>query len=305
MPVLPARHNLYHMKPNITDQSQNRRLQNSNIQSSDPSLIHEQAMHDDFTALKLRKNSLSSSASQSALPTAIMYTSANIQSNYQHDLISSSSCSNEDNNLIKYNKDDSNKLGSTITASNVAISDTISGTTIANTRTLPASANEVLPEFGASKLDPKYQTLPYNTKFTINYLTSSQSSTLAPSMATQTSTTVNKVTNSVSVSNSSNVSNLIGRRPSGEGGESVIDGVAEEIKNVGLNLQQQQSQQQVMNVVYSIPIPSGINKGLATGLANEMRPTSASSVGTSSISSLSNSPSPSSSAIPGTTINSR
>ena len=27
---------------------------------------------------------------------------------------------------------------------------------------------EYIPEFGASKLDPKYQTLPYNTKFGIN-----------------------------------------------------------------------------------------------------------------------------------------
>ncbi|XP_039293647.1 apoptosis-stimulating of p53 protein 1 isoform X4 [Nilaparvata lugens] len=33
---------------------------------------------------------------------------------------------------------------------------------------------DVLPEFGASKSDPKYQTLPYNTKFGVNYVSAKQ-----------------------------------------------------------------------------------------------------------------------------------
>ncbi|RZF39774.1 hypothetical protein LSTR_LSTR003435 [Laodelphax striatellus] len=34
----------------------------------------------------------------------------------------------------------------------------------------PEKCDEALPEFGASKSDPKYQTLPYNTKFGVNYV---------------------------------------------------------------------------------------------------------------------------------------
>lgn len=36
---------------------------------------------------------------------------------------------------------------------------------------IPKTEDENLKEFTVSKSDPKYQTLPYNTKFTVNLLT--------------------------------------------------------------------------------------------------------------------------------------
>lgn len=35
----------------------------------------------------------------------------------------------------------------------------------------PDNQAEFLPEFAGGKADPKYQTLPYNTKFTVNFVT--------------------------------------------------------------------------------------------------------------------------------------
>lgn len=125
---------------------------------------------------------------------------------------------------------------------------------------------EVLPEFGASKSDPKYQTLPYNTKFTVNYVTQ-------PSLGLR------------------NI-NTQSRRPAGEGIENITTESTESAKNNNNSvnhLNNNVNQQQLMNVVHSIPIPTGANKGLATPLANQNNnkpnPTISSSASSSSSSS--------------------
>lgn len=126
---------------------------------------------------------------------------------------------------------------------------------------------ENLPEFSASKSDPKYQTLPYNTKFTVNYVTHP---------------------------NSGMKGVMSQRRPPGEGGENICDTV-ELVKNNNnsvnhVNNNMTSNQQQLMNVVHSIPIPSGVNKGLATPLANQSKlsPSSSSTSSTSSLSIIGN-----------------
>ncbi|XP_046663876.1 apoptosis-stimulating of p53 protein 1 isoform X3 [Homalodisca vitripennis] len=129
---------------------------------------------------------------------------------------------------------------------------------------------ENLPEFGASKSDPKYQTLPYNTKFTVNYVTH-------PTMG---------------------VKGMVPqRRPPGEGGENVVCDSIEMVKNNNNSVNHVNNnvtQQQLMNVVHSIPIPTGVNKGLATPLANQsklspsMMSSSSSTSSTSSLSVLGN-----------------
>lgn len=130
---------------------------------------------------------------------------------------------------------------------------------------------ESLPEFGASKFDSKYQTLPYNTKFTVNYVTHPNSHLGVTNMISQ-------------------------RRPPGEGGEHVCDPI-ELVKNNNNSVNQvnnNMTQQQLMNVVHSIPIPTSVNKGLATPLANQsklspsMMSSSSSTSSTSSLSLLGN-----------------
>ena len=83
-----------------------------------------------------------------------------------------------------------------------------------------------LPEFGGSKSDPKYQTLPYNTKFTVNFL-----STNKPNEETNNNNNVNNMNNNNNINNT----------------------------------------QQLMTV-HSTPIPalSGVNKGLATPLSDQV-----------------------------------
>ncbi|XP_054260694.1 apoptosis-stimulating of p53 protein 2-like isoform X3 [Macrosteles quadrilineatus] len=120
---------------------------------------------------------------------------------------------------------------------------------------------ENLPEFGASKTDPKYQTLPYNTKFTVNYVTHP-------------------------------LTGVKLRRLQGEGGERETVCDSELVKN---NNNSNHVNNNMMSVVHSIPIPPGVNKGLATPLANQklslspsMMSSSSSTSSTSSLSVLGN-----------------
>lgn len=131
---------------------------------------------------------------------------------------------------------------------------------------------ENLPEFGASKSDPKYQTLPYNTKFTVNYVTHPTAGGVKGGMMSQ-------------------------RRPPGEGGENFVCESIEMLKNnnnSANHVNNNVNQQQLMSVVHSIPIPPGVNKGLATPLANQsklspsMMSSSSSTSSTSSLSVLGN-----------------
>lgn len=108
---------------------------------------------------------------------------------------------------------------------------------------------ENLPEFGASKSDPKYQTLPYNTKFTVNYVTHPSGGGVKGGIISQ-------------------------RRPPGEGGENFVCDSIEMMKNnnnSANHVNNNVNQQQLMSVVHSIPIPPGLNKGLATPLANQSK----------------------------------
>lgn len=127
-----------------------------------------------------------------------------------------------------------------------------------------SEAGEGLAEFGASKSDPKYQTLPYNTKFTVNYVTHPGSGGA-----------------------------MMQRRPPGEGGENIVCESVETVKNnnnSANHINNNMSQQQLMSVVHSIPIPTGVSKGLATPLANQNKlspSVMSSSSSTSSTSSMS------------------
>uniref|UniRef100_A0A8D8XQU9 Apoptosis-stimulating of p53 protein 2 n=1 Tax=Cacopsylla melanoneura TaxID=428564 RepID=A0A8D8XQU9_9HEMI len=80
-----------------------------------------------------------------------------------------------------------------------------------------------IPEFSANKSDPKYQTLPYNTKFAVNYLANTQ-----------------------------NFKSML-RRP-GEGNENISPAGSE--SSGGSSMIKEQ-------LVHSIPIPSQVSKGLA------------------------------------------
>jgi apoptosis-stimulating of p53 protein 1 len=110
-----------------------------------------------------------------------------------------------------------------------------------------------LPEFGGSKSDPKYQTLPYNTKFTVNFV-SSATSKLTPSdkrdsVPTDDSQRNNNDTNETMIkNNNNNINNM----------------------NNNNSINNPSAQQQLMTV-HSIPIPalSGVSKGLATPLLNQ------------------------------------
>jgi hypothetical protein len=122
--------------------------------------------------------------------------------------------------------------------------------------------NENLSEFGASKSDPKYQTLPYNTKFAMN---------------------------------SSPVLKTANKRASGEGNENLTENIemAKNNNNNNNNNFNHVNNNNVnqLNVAHSIPIQAGANKGLAMALANQKHspiPSSASS--TSSTSSASSYP---------------
>lgn len=111
--------------------------------------------------------------------------------------------------------------------------------------------DQYLPEFGGSKSDPKYQTLPYNTKFTVNFV-SSVTNKLAPSdkrdpISTEDSQRNNNDTNESTMKNNNN-----------------------NINNINNNINNPSAQQQLMTV-HSTPIPvlSGVSKGLATPLLNQ------------------------------------
>lgn len=112
--------------------------------------------------------------------------------------------------------------------------------------------DQYLPEFGGSKSDPKYQTLPYNTKFTVNFV-SSVTNKLAPSekrdaMPTEESQRNNNDTNESTMKNNNN-----------------------NINNINNNNINNPSTQQQLMTVHSTPIPvlSGVSKGLATPLLNQ------------------------------------
>lgn len=112
--------------------------------------------------------------------------------------------------------------------------------------------DQYLPEFGGSKSDPKYQTLPYNTKFTVNFVSSVASKVTPPdkrdSVPTDDSQRNNNDTNETSMKNNNNINNM----------------------NNNNNINNPSVQQQLMTV-HSIPIPalSGVSKGLATPLLNQ------------------------------------
>lgn len=112
--------------------------------------------------------------------------------------------------------------------------------------------DQYLPEFGGSKSDPKYQTLPYNTKFTVNFVSSVASKVTPPdkrdSVPTDDSQRNNNDTNETAMKNNNNINNM----------------------NNNNNINNPSAQQQLMTV-HSIPIPalSGVSKGLATPLLNQ------------------------------------
>lgn len=82
-----------------------------------------------------------------------------------------------------------------------------------------------IPEFTANKSDPKYQTLPYNTKFAVNYLANTQ-----------------------------NFKSML-RKP-GEGNDNLSPGGSGSESSGGSSMIKEQ-------LVHSIPIPSHVSKGLA------------------------------------------
>lgn len=84
-----------------------------------------------------------------------------------------------------------------------------------------------IPEFSANKSDPKYQTLPYNTKFAVNYLANTQNQNFK-SMT---------------------------RKP-GEGNENLSPGGSGSESSGSSSMIKEQ-------LVHSIPIPSHVSKGLA------------------------------------------
>jgi len=120
--------------------------------------------------------------------------------------------------------------------------------------------DQYLPEFGGSKSDPKYQTLPYNTKFTVNFV-STTTSKVAPSdkdsVPMEDSQRNSNDTNEATVKNNNNNNNN------------------NNINVTNNNNINNPSAQQLMTV-HSIPIPalSGVSKGLATPLLNQNQPAS-------------------------------
>jgi len=121
--------------------------------------------------------------------------------------------------------------------------------------------DQYLPEFGGSKSDPKYQTLPYNTKFTVNFV-STTTSKVAPSdkdsVPMEDSQRNSNDTNEATVKNNNNNNNNNNN-----------------INVTNNNNINNPSAQQLMTV-HSIPIPalSGVSKGLATPLLNQNQPAS-------------------------------
>ncbi|XP_068085698.1 apoptosis-stimulating of p53 protein 1 [Anabrus simplex] len=108
-----------------------------------------------------------------------------------------------------------------------------------------------LPEFGGSKSDPKYQTLPYNTKFTVNFMSAGNKAGSEKKADTIEDARRNNDNSEMAKNNINNINNLN--------------------NNIINPNQQQQQQQQHLMTVHSIPIPalSGVSKGLATGLSNQ------------------------------------
>ena len=122
--------------------------------------------------------------------------------------------------------------------------------------------DQYLPEFGGSKSDPKYQTLPYNTKFTVNFVSSTTSkvtpSDKKDSMAMEDSQRNSNDTNEATMKNNNNNNNNNSNNNNNN------------INNITNNNINNPSAQQLMTV-HSIPIPalSGVSKGLATPLLNQ------------------------------------
>jgi apoptosis-stimulating of p53 protein 1 len=114
--------------------------------------------------------------------------------------------------------------------------------------------DQYLPEFGGSKSDPKYQTLPYNTKFTVNFVSSATSkvtlSDKKDSMPMEDSQRNSNDTNEATMKNNNNNNN---------------------INNITNNNNINNPSAQQLMTVHSIPIPalSGVSKGLATPLLNQ------------------------------------
>jgi apoptosis-stimulating of p53 protein 1 len=117
--------------------------------------------------------------------------------------------------------------------------------------------DQYLPEFGGSKSDPKYQTLPYNTKFTVNFVSSTTSkvtpSDKKDSMPMEESQRNSNDTNETTMKNNNNNNNN------------------NNINNITNNNNINNPSSQQLMTVHSIPIPalSGVSKGLATPLLNQ------------------------------------
>lgn len=112
--------------------------------------------------------------------------------------------------------------------------------------------DQYLPEFGGSKSDPKYQTLPYNTKFTVNFVSS--------------------VTNKLASSDKrDSIPAEDSQRNNNDTNESTMKNNNNNINNINNNNINNPSSQQQLMTVHSTPIPvlSGVSKGLATPLLNQ------------------------------------
>uniref|UniRef100_A0A069DXM2 Putative apoptosis stimulating of p53 n=1 Tax=Panstrongylus megistus TaxID=65343 RepID=A0A069DXM2_9HEMI len=131
---------------------------------------------------------------------------------------------------------------------------------------IPGGGNQLMDDgpFVPNKSDPKYQTLPYNTKFQGQNNNNNNNSSN------------NNNNNSVAPSMKGNIKQ---QRSSAEGNENTSENIESSkinnnsynhiLSNNNLNTRNdghsQQQQQQQMSVVHSIPIPAGASKGLATG----------------------------------------
>ncbi|CAG2064673.1 unnamed protein product [Timema podura] len=109
---------------------------------------------------------------------------------------------------------------------------------------------QFLPEFAGSKSDPKYQTLPYNTKFTVNFVSTAGTKVGADKQDLDGDTRRNSDAFETTKNNNNNLNTIN--------------------NNNHLNYpSQQQQQQQHLMTVHSIPLPTltEVSKGLATPLS--------------------------------------
>nr|CAD7431209.1 unnamed protein product [Timema monikensis] len=107
---------------------------------------------------------------------------------------------------------------------------------------------QFLPEFAGSKSDPKYQTLPYNTKFTVNFVSTAGTKVGADKQDLDGDTRRNSDAFETTKNNNNNLNTIN--------------------NNNHLNYPSQQQQQHLMTV-HSIPLPTltEVSKGLATPLS--------------------------------------